>query len=451
MTILFMREKLPVTARTKLRRGGASPLAFNIGVIFMQYSLSPNWSIACTRNGFEYAYTFDSQLNIKPVFLKPEYIEQIKLLGKTQNPQLICNLSRLGIVNIPERDQQLFDPLDPPDHRDFLLMQAFDSRTPLECKIELTYNCNLDCQFCIEKGMHTKVHFTFEEIAKILIELRRIGTVKLFLTGGEVFLFPGITKIIHYACNMGFLVTVQTNATPMNEHIIRSLSVHKNLRINISFHSAKEEVFDSFVQVKGAWQRVVQNIYLLDKYNIKKLLIFNVTAENSSTYDDTIRWFSEHKYEYFINFEVYPNFMTGEDNLQYSAANYVYAEHVKKTYKRSKINAFENAECDAGIMKLRISPDGDVYPCGLIRKPMGNVRLESLETIWEGQIAKKMLAQYVQAVRPGCENCVYAKYCNKCNAMLINGNWNNVREQYCYRAKTLYDIYEVNSSESITD
>lgn len=247
----------------------------------MQYSLSPNWSIACTRNGLEYAYTFDSQLNIKPVFLKPEYIEQIKQLGKTHNPQLICNLSRFGIVNIPERDQQL---LDPPDHRDFLLMQAFESRTPLECKIELTYNCNLDCRFCIEKGMRTKVHFTFEEIEKILIELRRMGTVKLFLTGGEVFVIPDITKIIHYACDMGFLVTVQTNATLMNKNVIKALSVHKNLRMNISFHSANEEVFDSFVQVKGAWQKAVQNIYLLDKYNIKKLLIFNVTAENSSTY-----------------------------------------------------------------------------------------------------------------------------------------------------------------------
>lgn len=400
------------------------------------------------RNGLTYLYTFDSKLNLQPLFLKKDYIEQLQFLNRIDNEDLINKFLLLGLVEPSDVNLHTTPVNDIPNHIDFLYAQAFSSRTPIECKMELTYACNLGCRFCLEKGLCTQSIMTFGFVKDVLIQLKEIGVVKLFLTGGEIFLLPNIMQIITFACELGFLVILQTNATLLDENIIKILSTYENIRLNISFHGADANIFDNFVQKTGAYAKVTENLGLLESYNVKILLVFNVTADNRKIYNKTLEWFNAHNYNYQVNYEIYPNFVSGDSNSQYATSEYDLTEYFCKRYFDKSKDIFEHTACDAAIMKMRISPDGEVFPCGLIRKSMGNVKEQRILSIWESDTAHEIITYDIQPIRLGCESCKYLKYCSKCNAMFINGNWGYSKPLYCYKAKELYKIFEEKNNEN---
>ncbi len=116
----------------------------------------------------------------------------------------------------------------------------------------LTYKCPYECDHCfVYSSPRAKGTFTLEQIASVLEEARKLGTVQtIFFEGGEPFLYyPLLLEGVRRAREMGFQTGIVTNGyfatsvedarlwlKPLQEAGIGSISFSDDL-----FHSGSEE------------------------------------------------------------------------------------------------------------------------------------------------------------------------------------------------------------------
>ena len=68
-------------------------------------------------------------------------------------------------------------------------------------------------------------------------------------------------------------------------------------------------------------------------------------------------------------------------------------------------NWWHSSWCFSPWLFATISPYGDVYPC--LQLKMGNIREESLEDIWNGDIFQRFRNRIERVLYPRCRRCCY--------------------------------------------
>lgn len=417
----------------------------------MNYILSPKINVSKFQNNQEYLYTFNESLEIVPIFLNKEYIDSIKNLNSCTNINILNNLYNNGYIVKENEESKNIIITNYNKSRNYLMSQAYYTRTPLECKIELTYRCNLSCKYCNMINSKSD-ELSTEELKDIVDELKHLGVIKLSLTGGEIFLRKDIFEIIDYCANKGFLVILQSNGILINEEIIEFLKKYKNILLKISFHSINSTKFDNFTQVSNSYNILIEKLALLNNSGIKFTLIFNVTSDNESDYDKTINFFDENNYSYVLNNDIYPSISSiNKHNLGFFSNTDTLAKIVQKECKDKDKTYYTLKECDAARVRLRIEPNGNVVPCGLIRLVLGNIKTNKLKDIWGGIIAEDFVGSDVFKNREECVNCSFLDVCSKCNAMyLYYPNWDIRKKSYCKKAMLISEYYEEKNDEKST-
>ena len=122
-----------------------------------------------------------------------------------------------------------------------LYTKSFMSKTPISAVFELTPFCNMNCDMCfirlpyerIEKlGGLKDISFWLNK-AKVL---RQEGVLFLLLTGGEPLLYPDFKALYIELVKMGFIVSVNTNGTLINQEIADCFKKYKPRKINVKVH-----------------------------------------------------------------------------------------------------------------------------------------------------------------------------------------------------------------------
>lgn len=80
-----------------------------------------------------------------------------------------------------------------------------------ELFVLLTYSCNGNCPFCIERNVHEKGFLSDENFEKALNFAQEKGLTTIFLHGGEPSIHPHIVQFAKMAKNSGFIVKMFTN------------------------------------------------------------------------------------------------------------------------------------------------------------------------------------------------------------------------------------------------
>ncbi|MFH1381236.1 MAG: radical SAM protein, partial [Candidatus Omnitrophota bacterium] len=88
---------------------------------------------------------------------------------------------------------------------------ARNSKFPLKAMFELTYRCNFRCVHCYVAADKKKKELGIEEVKVILDQLKKAGCFHVGFTGGELFLRKDIFKILNYAKQSGFRISILTN------------------------------------------------------------------------------------------------------------------------------------------------------------------------------------------------------------------------------------------------
>lgn len=140
------------------------------------------------------------------------------------------------------------------------------TRYPLNGTLELTARCNLQCKMCLiridgkrmaELGGRER---TTEEWIQMAKEIQKAGTIGLLLTGGEPMLRPDFIDIYKEIAQMGFILTLYTNATLITSEIMEVLKKYPPHRIGITVYGASPETYERVTGNANAYYSMREGI-----------------------------------------------------------------------------------------------------------------------------------------------------------------------------------------------
>ncbi len=154
----------------------------------------------------------------------------------------------------------------------------------------ITHRCNLGCEYCngphltlkqgntAQKKQMLQNDLTITQFEHLLQQAQTNFIKHIHFTGGEATLNPDLPKLIEIATAFGILSSLTTNGIA-NSDLYRELIDKGLTEIRISIDSYSEEIFDSIVNVRGSFQKVVQNIRLItalrDQFEKDIFLVIN--------------------------------------------------------------------------------------------------------------------------------------------------------------------------------
>src|SRR6202046_825910 len=164
-------------------------------------------------------------------------------------------------------------------------------RAPMQVSIEVTRRCPLECQHCYnnlpmgDQDARSR-EMTTEEHFHMLDELVEAGCLWLLYTGGEIFARKDFLEIYTEAKKRGFLITLFTNGTMINERIANYLAEYRPFAIEITLYGATRETYEALTQIPGSYDRCMRGIrMLLDRKLPLKLKTVPTTVNRHEVYE----------------------------------------------------------------------------------------------------------------------------------------------------------------------
>ena len=305
---------------------------------------------------------------------------------------------------------------------------------PLFIYLELTKDCNLRCQFCdlwrIKDHDSTAMSndLSLSEIINFIDEAKKMGTVLIYLVGGEPLLRPDIIEIVREINKRGLAFSLVTNATLLSKEIIKNLA-HEGLRhIVISIDSSFPEIHDELRGVRGTFEKVAQSIGNIKMVSDKiKISINTVITKTNFRYLMDIAKLSRKLKAEVIEFipvqKIYPQspcypqdkniFFTAQDDIEalekelnrvidflsktkIETYSYEFLKGIPDFYRNKKTDV----RCLAGYILCEIDSSGNVYSCNGLSERIGNVREDKFSKIWDSEKFNRQRKKVI-----GCHNC----------------------------------------------
>lgn len=150
------------------------------------------------------------------------------------------------------------------------------SELPLNICLQITRKCNLKCIHCSDFQQIKCPNFII--IAKIIDKLWVNGLRRVSISGGEPVLRQDLKKILAYAKKKGFIVTLITNGTLLNEKKVKEIKPFVD-NVRISIHGFDSQ-HDKFTGVKGSFDKSLKGIKLCQKHGIPVSVVSSILLSN---------------------------------------------------------------------------------------------------------------------------------------------------------------------------
>ena len=154
---------------------------------------------------------------------------------------------------------------------------------PFYYHIHIFMPCDEKCIMCVPSGSHPKDYVPFERFVEFFEKIKPYAE-HITLIGGEPLLYPWINEVIALLSQTEIAVTINTNATRLDDKISeRLVSLHElNLKCSIDAVTSA-----TYFKIRGRdwFDRVKQNLVRFSDYskkwpNIKQILVYVVMREN---------------------------------------------------------------------------------------------------------------------------------------------------------------------------
>ncbi len=268
---------------------------------------------------------------------------------------------------------------------------------PLSVEYETTLRCNLDCTMCYQKGYHDREK-TINEM-KACEFLENIGDIKeVSITGGECLIKEDIFELIEGLYKKGIKMKLLTNGVT-TENTIKRLKqypfaqirtsidgpeeIHDKIRQPNSFKTTMnfiEEMKDKDIRVNSVKIRKDQCLEIVQEQLNKKGIKTTTIPDEAYTKEEIAD--TKRKLNQILK---NPELLVKEG----------------KNKKKGKKGICKNLI----YQTARIDPKGNVIACRMIRNSFGNIKEQSLESIWNSKEFQDFRYQLAQLDLPICQNC----------------------------------------------
>lgn len=352
-----------------------------------------------------------------------------------------------------------------PKLTEYLHAKAARAGIPLNGTFELTPCCNMDCRMCYVRMSRREQEAiaplrTAEEWLALAETARDQGLMYLLLTGGEPFLRPDLRKILSGLNAMGLLVSINSNATLIDEDVISWLKETPPIRMNVTLYGASDATYERLCGNPQGFTQAVRGIRLLKEAGIAVRINCSVTPYNV---DDLEGIFSFARQEGLLvqgSSYMFPplrrNLSAKDWNCRLTAE--------EAAYQSARMNCLLNGEeyyleqmknrnamaltgeavedcpelptegggirCRAGKCSFWVTWDGRMLPCGMFS---GGEASNVFETGFAEAWANVRKTAAAIRMPPKCTACQLRDQCRACAAMALTetGSFDQVPEYRC--------------------
>lgn len=360
------------------------------------------------------------------------------------------------------------EPLQPPV-TEYLYRKAARAGIALSGTFELTPVCNMDCKMCyvrLPKQAQQVISplATARQWLDLAKKARDAGMLYLLLTGGEPFSHPEFRQILEGLHQMGFVITVNTNGTLIDEAVVRWLKTCPPVRINISLYGVSDGTYERLCGNPRGFSQVCKALRLLKNAGIGVKLNCSLTPHNASDLEGIVKLAKEQALPLQVATYMFPPVrkdaaMVGqndrfspEDAAWYTAyAAYLQEGKERFLFAQKELKLPEEPEecaklgdgirCRAGKCSFWVTWQGKLLPCGMFAPGnAANVFDTDFASAWEA--LKEETAQI--RLPAACSGCNLQDTCRACAAMVYteSGNFGDVPRYRCEMSRAYPGQYE---------
>ena len=349
-----------------------------------------------------------------------------------------------------------------------LVHKAKQSKVPINGSIELLPLCNMNCDMCYVRLSPSEMEAqgrlrSLDEWLEIAEEMRDAGTLFLLLTGGEPLLYPEFKQLYLKLKDMGFVITINTNGTLIDDIWADFFGEHKPRRINITLYGADDQAYRELCHYPGGFDKVINAVKLLKEREVDVKLSSSLTRTNQNDMARIINLGEALGIPVRIDTYMMP--AVRERNRPYdeqSRLDPVSAARVRiqalkqemgkelfEEYARKIVFEVEHilpedgpgkVHCLAGNCSFTINWQGYLRPCVVMSEPSVSVFEEGFEKAWQ------KVSDAVSEIRTSsvCNACKYRPICRTCcaSALLEEGSYDAVPKYMCAYAKESYRLIQ---------
>lgn len=362
-------------------------------------------------------------------------------------------VGEMSMVNIP---------VEPPI-TEYLHNKASRLGIPLNGTFELTPLCNMNCRMCyvrMSKEEQEKLSplVSAEDWIALGEEAKRKGMIYLLLTGGEPFSRPDFKKIMQELHKMGFLISINSNGTMIDEEVVSWLKETPPVRINITLYGASDETYERLCRNPKGFTQVTKAIRLLKEAGILVKLNCSLTPYNAHDLEKIFAFAREEELVVQATSYMFPPMrrdvsligsndrFTPEEAAYYAAriealqkGEELFAEHVREDRIEGLRTDTDDSclemegdriRCRAGRCSFWVTWTGEMLPCGMVPSENAvNVFREGFDHAWE---SARCTAEGIR-LPAKCSKCNLKDRCRACAAMVVteSGDYRKVPEYRC--------------------
>ena len=375
-------------------------------------------------------------------------------------------LTQRGMASLPAVNCIIGEFMNKSINYDIFINQLFSKGTkmgtPLSGTFELTPRCTLNCKMCyIHRSPNSCEAIEKEKSTEWWLNLardaRKEGMLLLLLTGGEPLLRKDFEEIYLECRKMGFLVSVNTNGTLIDDEKIKFFAENPPQRLNITLYGTSPETYGELCGNADAFEKVIYAIKSLKEAGVNIKLNYTITPYNkddmfkaydiakaldvpiqpvsymfpplrSSCEGDTVRLSAEEAAQ--AHFQWQKHHFGDADFKKY--LHYMKLGKTPEEFGEICVDKTgEKINCRAGSTVFWVTWDGKMTPCGMMVTP--SVEINDFNAAWN----------YIRAERGNiilpaeCKNCSLRKSCDVCAAVTFaeTGKYDGVPTYVCQKAK----------------
>jgi radical SAM protein len=325
-------------------------------------------------------------------------------------------------------------------------MRNFDE-APFLVIWELTQACDLSCVHCRACAIENRSPFELstKEGFRLLEEVRSFGDPLMVFTGGDPLKRPDLFPLLEKSVQLGLRTTVTPSATPLlTESAIERFQNCGVARMAISLDGPDAESHDGFRGVTGSFGRTIRALQYGQQIGLQTQVNTTVTRHNVgrlSEIANLVKGAGAKLWSVFflvatgrasasqdLTAEEYEEVFAFLFNLSKSAPfdiKTTEAQHYRRfVAQRRKAEGAGNAgarqvnpeiiQRQAGINDGKgfvfVSHTGEIFPSGFLPLAAGNVRHDSLATVYrESPLFLKL--RNADNLRGKCGDCEYRNLC----------------------------------------
>ena len=369
------------------------------------------------------------------------FMAWLTLEGKTEE-ESVQILSKK--YNAPKRHLQddlssflyQFDELLRPDgacpvhELDLESIMPFSARpsAPYRMDLAVTYRCNNDCAHCYNARERNFPELTTEQWFKIMDQLWALGVPHIIFTGGEATLRNDLPELIRHAESNGQITGLNTNARRLSdEKYVRTLVDAGLDHVQVTVESCDESIHDEMMRSKGAFKQTIQG--LKNALNSKLYVMTNTTMLRNNVHKipETLDFLAEIGVPTVgLNALIYSgNGATVGTGLRENELQPILDIATRKTAERGqKLIWYTPTQycqfdptasnlgvkgCTAALYSMCIESNGDVLPCQSYYQPLGNMLVDSWDSIWNHKLSTQLRERKNLPLK--CDTCSLVAEC----------------------------------------